>query len=980
MSDNKKQSQPVKRPSILPSLEEAILSFWQKENIFKRSIEERPEDKPFVFYDGPPYATGKPHIGTLLASSIKDVIPRYKTMKGYRVERRFGWDCHGLPIEVMVEKELGLNSRKEIEELGIEKFNQACRDTVMRYVDIWKEVVTRTGRWVDFENDYKTMDVTFMESAIWVFKKLYDNGLVYEDFRSSLYCTRCETPLSKMETGNESYQDVSDPSVFIGFKITNEDNKYFLAWTTTPWTLSANVALAVGEDIEYAEVKILSEGAWKDRVVVLAKARLETALKDFAYKELNSLTGKDLVGKKYEPIQQFIKPEGEAYKVVSANFVSTEDGTGIVHIAPAFGEDDFELSKTAKLPVLLTINDSGKFLDEVQPYAGLHVKEADKKIIADLETAGSLLRSENITHSYPFCWRCKNPLIYKVQKSTFIRVSAVKEKMLETNQQINWIPEYLKDGRFGKGLASAPDWNVSRKRYWGIPVPIWKCDRCDRSKVLGSLDEIEQVSGSRPTDLHRPLIDQVSWACQCGGTFERVADVCDVWFDSGCMPYSQVHYPFENKEKFETTFPADFIGEGLDQTRGWFYTLHVLSNALFEKPAFKNVLVNGLVMAEDGTKMSKSKGNMPDSMEILNQYGADALRLYMLGSGVTHADPVNFLEADLDEVLKKALLPLLNVYSFFALYAPKEGTVEMIKEPKHVLDKWVLAKLENLRAQVEAGMENYELWKAVKPISEFVNDLSTWYVRRSRDRFKGEDEADKNKAVQTLFTVLLETSKIIAPFTPFVAEHIYQKLKPLNSSGLDSVHLELWPEAMVNRKDEKLITEMNIGRDVVNKGHALRRLHDLKVRQPMEALIEGRNLDTQQQFAMRDEIESIIYEELNFRKGVFDIPPYDTNIIVENYDDYRFLINTVPTQELKQEGIRRELVRMINNQRKNEGFTIENRAKIVYETTDAEIKAAIEGDKNMILKETLADEIIEGTAETVVKINGIEIKLTLRKV
>lgn len=970
MKQQKAQQKSVKKPSILPSLEEAILSFWQKENVFERSVNERPAEKPFVFYDGPPYATGKPHVGTLLASAIKDVVPRYKTMKGHRVERRFGWDCHGLPIEVMVEKELGLNSRKEIEELGIEKFNQACRDTVMRYVDIWREVVERTGRWVNFENDYKTMDLSFMESAIWVFKQLYDNGLVYEDYRSSLYCTRCETPLSKMETGNDSYKDIEDPSVYVGFKIKGEGNTYFLAWTTTPWTLSANVALAVGEDIEYVKVEI-TKGSWKDRLVIVAKDRLAEALKESEYKELEKFKSADLVGKTYEPIHEFIKPEGEAYKVVTGDFVSTEDGTGIVHIAPAFGEDDFELGKKEELPVLLTIDDSGRYLPEVKPYSGQHVKEADEQIIKDLEANGSLLRAEKYTHSYPFCWRCKNPLIYKVQQSIFIRVSAVKDKMIETNKKISWVPEYLKEGRFGKGIESAPDWNVSRKRYWGIPVPLWKCDRCDRSKVVGSLDELEQLSGSKLEDLHRPLIDNVSWACQCGGTFERIPDVCDVWFDSGCMPYSQVHYPFENKEKFEATFPADFIGEGLDQTRGWFYTLHVLSNALFEKPAFKQVIVNGLVMAEDGTKMSKSKGNMPESMDILNQYGADALRLYLLGSGVTHADPVNFSEEDLEDVLKKSLLPLLNVYSFFALYAPKEGSAEIMTKPNHVLDKWVLAKLEQLRSQVEDGMEKYELWKAVKPITEFVNELSTWYVRRSRDRFKGEDEADKKDAIQTLFTVLLETSKIIAPFTPFIAEHVYQKLKPLNGSFLDSVHLELWPEADTSRENKQLVEETSRAQKIIEAGHALRASEKIKVRQPLATMwVEGLDVPATMQ--------TVVLDELNI-KSIGEGKPKKGSVKFEGEADLRVYYDTELTEELKQEGIRRELVRMINNQRKNEGFTIEDRATVIYETTDAEIKGAIEADKDMILKETLSDGISEGSAEKGVKVNGVEVKLTLNK-
>lgn len=972
MAKEKQATTSEKKPSILPALEEAILAFWEREGVFKRSINERSEDQPFIYYDGPPYATGKPHIGTLLASSIKDVVPRYKTMRGYRVERRFGWDCHGLPIEVMVEKELGLNSRKDIEALGIEKFNQTCRETVLRYVDVWREVVTRTGRWVDFENDYKTMDVSFMESAIWVFKKLYDNGLVYEDYRSSLYCTRCETPLSKMETGNENYADTKDPSVFVGFALVSEPGTYLLAWTTTPWTLSANVALAVGDDIEYSKVRITSDGAWCDRVVIVATARIQSALEGYEYEVQSTIKGVDLVGQKYNPVQKFIEPEGEAYRVVSAEFVSTDDGTGIVHIAPAFGEDDFELSKTAKLPVLLTINDSGRFLPEITPYAGMHVKEADEKIIADLTSATAMLRSGTIMHSYPFCWRCKSPLIYKVQQSIFVRVSAVKEKMLETNQQINWMPEYLRDGRFGKGLASAPDWNISRKRYWGIPIPIWNCNRCERSKVLGSLDEIEQLSGMRPTDLHRPAIDQVSWACQCGGTFERVSDVCDVWFDSGCMPYGQAHYPFENKEQFESTFPAQFIAEGLDQTRGWFYTLHVLANALFEKPAFTQVIVNGMVMAEDGTKMSKSKGNMPESMAILQQYGADALRLYLLSSPVTHADPINFSEQDLDEVLKKSLLPLLNVYSFFALYAPTEGSVEPIKNPINVLDKWVLAKLEQLREDVETGMDSFDLAKATKSIIPFINELSTWYVRRSRDRFKGEDVADKEQAVRTLFTVLLEVSKIMAPFTPFTAEHLYQKLKPLNSSVLTSVHLELWPTAHPERRDDLLLKETLQAQQVIEIGHALRAREKLKVRQPLQTVwVEGVKLSAALVAIILDELNVKEWGEGKMKTGAVSLD--GENGVKVSYD-------TELSLSLKQEGVRRELVRMINNLRKQEGFTIADRAVVSYKTDDTDVQAAIAADPAMILRDTLSDSIAEGEGQHAVKVNGVEVLIAVTKV
>lgn len=968
---NQQKNTPQKAPSVLPALEEAVLKMWAENNTFEKSIAVRADAKPFIFYDGPPYATGIPHIGTLLASTLKDVVPRYKTMRGFLVERRFGWDCHGLPIEVMVEKKLGLNSRKDIEALGVEKFNTICKETVLTYVAEWQKVVTRTGRWVDFANDYKTMDPTFMESALWVFKKLYEDGLVYEDYRCSLYCTRCETPLSKMETGQDSYQNVNDPSLVVGFAVNEQENTYLLAWTTTPWTLSANVALAINPDVEYVSVKISTHGVWQNRRVVLAKERLAEALVGYEYEDLQNVDQDELLSWTYAPIQKFIEPVGgHAYRVVAADFVTTDDGTGVVHIAPAFGEADFELAKQHELPVILTIDDSGCFLPDILPYAGRHVKEADAHVIVDLTAAEKVLSSGTVNHSYPFCWRCKSALIYKAQQSIFVRVSAVKEQMITSNAQINWVPDYMKDGRFGKGIASAPDWNVSRKRYWGIPVPIWNCNRCERKKVVGSLEEIEQLSGSRPADLHRPFIDQVSWACQCGGVFERVTDVFDVWFDSGCVPYGQVHYPFANKEKFEATFPADFIAEGLDQTRGWFYTLHVLANALFEKPAFKNVIVNGLVMAEDGTKMSKSKGNMPDSMSILNQYGADALRLYLLDSGVTHAEPVNFSETDLEETLKKTLLPLLNVYSFFSLYAPADQKINFGGSTQ-VLDKWVLARLEKLRAEVEVALDRYELWLAVKPLTEFVTDLSTWYVRRSRDRFKGEDEADKNAAIATLFTVLVDLVKIMAPLTPFIAEHIYQQLRPLMEAPKDSVHLEDWPVAVPARENESLITSTIIAQKIIEVGHAVRALHKIKVRQPLAKMwVRGAEVP--------HEWLSVVLEELNIKElGTGE--PVGELVDVASEQGVKVIYDVALTAELKREGLKRELVRTINNLRKNEGFTIADRATLVYTTDSEAVREMIALEAGALLRETLSDSITEGEAETEVKINEFLVRLSITK-
>lgn len=968
-SNNKPQ--PV---NPLAGIEEETLAFWEREDVFTRSVQERPADKPFVFYDGPPYATGVPHIGTLLAQTQKDVVPRYKTMRGYRVARRFGWDCHGLPIEVMVEKSLGLNSRKDIEAIGIEKFNATCRETVLKYVDVWQRVVQRIGRWVDFENDYKTMDLDFMESGIWVFKQLFDKGLVYEAYRSSLFCTRCETPLSKMESGGENYHDALDPSVYVGFKVANEADTYLLAWTTTPWTLSANTALAVNEKTTYVKVRLKTERAvWNGRTVILAKDRL-SVLGDEQYEVLAEVAGEKLVGMRYEPVQQFIEPESpeKAYTVLHQDFVSLEDGTGIVHIAPAFGENDFLAHQVDGVPLILTIGDDGRYLPEVKPYAGRHVKEADADIVVDLTNAGAVYKADSITHSYPFCWRCKEPLIYKVQDSVFVAVEKLKTAMVLTNDQIRWVPEYMKEGRFGKGIASAPDWNISRKRYWGIPLPLWKCTACSQHEVLGSLDEIEAKTGVRPTDLHRPGIDAITWKCSCGNAMRRVPDVLDVWFDSGTMPYGQAHYPFEHKQEFEASFPAQFIAEGLDQTRGWFYTLHVLAAALFQKPAFTNVIVNGLVMAADGTKMSKSKGNMPDSLAILGTYGADALRLYLLDSPVTRAEPINFSEQELGEVMRKALLPLWNVYSFFALYAPKDEPIVLVEKPTHVLDRWILARLEQVKQETTSGMEAYELWRAVKPLQPFITDLSTWYVRRSRDRFKGSDEKDKQAALATLFTVLTEISKIIAPFTPFIAEALHQRLRQWDKTALDSVHLAPWPEVAAGRADTALIIDTEEARKIIELGHALRAKEKIKVRQPLAAMsVTGMNIP--------DSVREVILDELNVK--IISAKAIGEGVSVEISDEHGVTVafDTRLTPELEREGLRREFVRQVNALRKELGLTIQDTIALTYETDSATLAAMITADEAAVLRDTLATSIAPGAGEHVLKVNSERISVVCSK-
>src|SRR3989338_8268810 len=978
MPQEKESKQEIKSaPFSFSKIEEQVLAFWQKEKIFERSVNERYDEKAYMFYEGPPFATGLPHVGHLLASAIKDIVPRYKTMKGYRVERRFGWDCHGLPVETMVEKELGVNSKKEIEKLGIQKFNDACRAAVLRYVAEWRRTITRFGRWVDFDNDYKTMDPKYMESVIWVFGELYKKKLIYEDFRCSLYCTRCETPLSNFETAmDNNYQEVEDPSIYIVFEAMKKPNTFFLSWTTTPWTLSANVALAVKEDAKYVEVELTKGGkVWKGRHIILAKDRLSFVFADQPYQIVKEFNGADFIGWEYKPIQGFIKPDKEAHRVVAADFVSLEDGTGIVHIATAFGEDDFNISKKENLPMVLTVDDGGKFLPAIAPWAGQYVKAADQSIIEVLKNEGKLWRAETITHSYPFCWRCASPLIYKVQTSLYIKVEALKKKMLATNEKIHWVPEHLKHGRFQKGIESAPDWGVSRSRYWGVPIPVWRCDRCKKERVVGSLDELEKLSGKRPHDLHRPLIDEVAWACACGGIFQRVPEVFDVWFESGSMPYAQVHYPFENKEKFEVTFPADFITEYIAQTRGWFYVMHVLSNALFGKHSFKHVVTTGTILAEDGSKMSKSKGNAPDVNLILDRYGADALRYYFLASSVMQAESVNFSESEIAEAVRKILLPLWNVFTFFKLYAPEGKKLRPMREPKHVLDKWILARLEETRHEVEGAMESYELWLTARPLAEFVNDLSTWYLRRSRDRFKSDNEEDKHEALTTLYSVLVTASKIFAPFTPFLAEHLYQNLKPWNAKPKDSVHLEPWPKSHKEFVDEKLLQEMSAAREIIEAGHALRSEAKLKVRQPLAAVwVHG-------SAAISKNIERLILDELNVKQWTSSKAPKGKNIVSWKSPAGKLEISfdTNLTDDLKLEGLRRELVRQINALRKKQGLTIRDKVIVHYNTDSAPLLKLLKNQEAAIAKDIIASGFEYGEGAHELKIDLEVIKISLEK-
>ena len=649
-----------------PRMEEGILEFWKNKGIFKKSIEQREGCDEYIFYDGPPFATGLPHFGHFVPGTVKDVYPRYQTMKGKKVDRRFGWDCHGLPVEYEMEKELGISGKKEIEDFGIAKFNESCRSIVLRYTKEWETIVTRMGRWVDFEHDYKTMDPDYMESIWWVVKQLWEKGLLYEGYYILPYCPRCSTVLSNHELNLGGYKEVHDPAITIKFKVDGEDSTYFLAWTTTPWTLPSNLALAVHNDVEYVKVSDSGEN------YIMAKERLSAYYKnEDEYKIVWTKKGSELTGMSYEPLFSYFADAKEkgAFRVFPAEYVTTEDGTGIVHTAPGFGEDDYNTLKSTGVPTVCPIDGECKFTSEVPDYEGRFVKDCDKDIIARLKEEGKLVLRQQYLHNYPHCWRCSSPLIYRAISSWFVDIDKIKKKMLDANSQIYWMPSHLKEGRFGKWLEGARDWAISRNRYWGNPIPVWKCDSCSETDCIGSIKELEDKCGTRVEDLHKHIIDDLTYPCKCGGTMKRVPEVLDCWFESGSMPYAQVHYPFENKEHFESHFPADFICEGLDQTRGWFYTLTILAAALFDKPAFKNVIVNGLVLADDGKKMSKSARNYTDPIEVVNQYGADALRFFLTNSAVVRAEDLRYSDESVKEILKTIIIPIWNAYSFFVTYA-----------------------------------------------------------------------------------------------------------------------------------------------------------------------------------------------------------------------------------------------------------------------------------------------------------------------
>ena len=1044
-----------------PKQEQEVLKFWEQNNTFKKSLDQREGCEEYVFFDGPPFATGLPHFGHFIPSTIKDIIPRYQTMKGKKADRRFGWDCHGLPVENLIEKELGINSKHEIEEFGIDKFNEKCRDSVLKYTAEWRKTITRMGRWVDFDRDYKTMNPDFMESIWWVAKSLWDKGLIYEGQYILPYCPRCSTVLSSHELA-QGYKDKQDPAVTIRFKVkslpaaigdSDLENTYFIAWTTTPWTLPSNLGLCMGPDVEYVKLKDKSDGT----NYIFAKARVPAYFKNETdYEIIWTHKGSEFVGATYEPLFPYFadladpkvcsEKSGQpcsagAFRMFNADYVSTEDGTGIVHIAPAFGEEDNKVFAGSGVPNVQPLDAECKFTKEVTDYQGIFVKDADKDIMDRLKKEGKLVKRETVNHQYPHCWRCGSPLIYRGIGSWFVKVADHHDSLLKANSQIKWQPGHIKEGRFGKWLAGSRDWAVSRNRYWGNPIPIWKCDdpECNHRLCVGSRQELKDLSGTYPEDLHKQFVDKITFKCpKCNrGTMKRIPEVFDCWFESGSMPYGQQHYPFENKEFFESHFPANFISEGLDQTRGWFYTLTILASHLFDKPAFQNCIVNGLVLASDGRKMSKSLKNYTDPVEAINMFGADALRLFLMHSAVVKADDLKYSDDGVREVIKAIILPLWNSYSFFVQYANIDGVTCTGHEfdsklPDNPLDRWILSVAQKMVKDVTAALDDYDLSAAIDPMLSFIDSINNWYIRRNRRRFwKSGSDNDKMEAYGALYSALKTFALVAAPFVPFITEEIWQNLK--TSEDKDSVHLSDYPVYNEKFRDETLEFQMASVQKAVSMGRSLRNTFNLKNRQPLASVaLVTRNAEERK---VLDSMRDTIAEELNVKEVIFhekedelveysakanfrvlgkllggnmklaaaeitkltgeqiasmlngsklvinvagaDVELTEENLIVERKEkeDLKVInegtltvgLDTKITDELKKEGYARDLVRGIQNLRKESGFEITDRINLSV-GGDASLKDAFE-----MFRDFIAGETLSASAQWVDGLKGTEI-------
>ncbi|PIQ77035.1 isoleucine--tRNA ligase [Candidatus Peregrinibacteria bacterium CG11_big_fil_rev_8_21_14_0_20_46_8] len=1231
--------EPADAKKPLPEIEHEMLEFWEREKIFEESVAQRQNQKKYVFYDGPPFANGLPHYGHILAGALKDAVTRYWTMKGWHVPRVNGWDCHGLPVEYEIEKELKLSGRKDIEEMGVAKFNNACRESVFRYTEEWEQLMKRMARWVDFEHGYATLDNNYMESIWWVFKQIWDKKMVYQNYKSMHICPRCETPLSNFEV-TQGYKDIKDLSATAKFKLKNHKDTYVLAWTTTPWTLPGNTLLALGPKIEY--VKVVSNG----EVYIVAKDRVEAVFKDQEHTIAETVSAKELEGEAYEPLFPYFADWQNAFRVVLADFVTTEDGTGIVHIAPGYGEDDMLLGQRENVAPIMHVKMNGQFIDEVKDFRGEVAKDkddvtkTDQKIIAWLEKHNGLFKKEKYQHSYPHCWRCDTPLLNYATQAWFIKVTDIKDKLLKNNKKIRWVPEHIQEGRFGKWLEGARDWNISRNRFWGAPIPIWECKNeakdssksCGEQMCIGSLKELREHSrggntfyairhgeaeqnkraivnsdpakeyhlteagkkqaqkaaeklkksgvdllitsnfpraietaeiiskelgieyviesrlrehavgpamegmdhqnyirsyadvqeryykkfeggesfeevekraieiinylnrkhdgkkiavvthgdviraiaryfdrlsieetfeflpghagiyeyraGKLPLredklDLHKPYIDEIELDCpKCGGAMRRIPEVLDCWFESGSMPYAQLHYPFENKQEFEENFPANFIAEGLDQTRGWFYTLHVIATILFDEPAFKNIIVNGILLAANGEKLSKRKKNYPDPTHLFDTHGVDTTRFFLYTSTAPIGEDVRFSEQHVEELVKKFTLTLWNTYSFFVTYARIDGWTPPDEAPTltNPLDQWMVSETNALIAEVTHQMDAYNFTRATRPMIEFIDLLSNWYVRRSRRRFwKSENDQDKAGAYYTLHYVLTRFSLLLAPFSPMIADKIYKNL-----TGKRSVHLADWPKMDTNRIDTKLNEEIRVVRTIISLALSLRAKHKLKVRQPLQKLIIALPKNISEK--MVEAYEDVILEELNVKQlefeagekmalpmvtidarkigprfgketqeiikfakegdfvlhkdGTIELPavqktyklsPEEATIgyqgreghDVESDNGILVSLETHITPELKQEGIARELIRFIQDLRKSANYDVSDRIYTMIDG-DEEIRSAINAFLDFIKKETLTVELQEGGSgewdkEEKAEVNGKQVTIAIRK-
>ncbi len=1006
-----------------PKLEEGVLARWQREKTFQQSVENSKGGEEFIFYDGPPFPTGAPHHGTIFVSILKDVVPRYKTMRGYYVPRSWGWDCHGLPIETAAEKSLGIKDKSEIYKIGVKAFNDECRKLVSNYNDAWRLYIDRIGRWVDMDNPYRTLDLNFMESVIWAFTECYNKKLIYKDYRVSPYCYRCETPLSISETRlDDSTRPKQDRSITVRFPVQGEKDTYYLIWTTTPWTLPSNLAIALGAEIEYAYARAVD-----GKLYILAEKTIGAYKKELGELKVEKTeSGKQIAenARKYTPIfDYFIDRNPNGFKPILGDFVSTEDGTGIVHCAPAFGEDDYWVCRKNNIGVINPVDEHGCYTAEVRDFVGKNVHDANPEIIRMLKSQGSLIKDVTLEHNYPHCWRCRSPLIYRAIDAWYLNVEGIKDQLIKNNEGINWYPETVRLGRFGKWLENARDWNISRNRFWATPIPVWECESCKNCESLGSVSQIEERSGKTVKDLHKEYLDEIQYPCKCGGTMKRVTEVLDCWFESGSMPYGQWHYPFENADHFRSHFPSDFIVEYTGQIRGWFYVLHILSTALFGKPAFKHCLVHGTLLAADGKKMSKSLKNYTDPLELVNKHGADALRAYLLSSNAVHMNDLSFRDDGVEGMIKSISLPLWNALSFFTTYAEideiENSELEISKHTKHLteLDRYILSETERLNAAITEKLDSYFIHDAARLIPDFLDSLNNWYIRRSRERVWAAEKRSPEKLAfyATTYYVLSRLSQLIAPFCPFIAESVWERL-----GNSESVHLTRWPEVRKELIDQKLSTEITLARKIISAGLAIRAREKIRVRQPLklarvaintavdlspyiEAITEELNIKTLEfvkdpsQIAHKvgkanakllgprfgSKVQEIIkaVKEGNFTESgdgsirvgenTFSREEIEVNFVgkeglaVESVDGNVVALDLQLTPDLILEGQARDLVRQIQELRKEADLNIADR--IILSVSGAD--EVIRGFGEYVKKETLAKEIVSAVSSPVLSKN-----------